>query len=89
MWVEHHSDTDRCGAVPPEGEAMMTEVKYPHIKVKLVGEDGNAFAIMGRVSKAMRRADVPKSEIDQFYKEATSGDYNHLLQTCMSWVDCL
>lgn len=26
-------------------------------------------------------------EIDQFRKEATSGDYDHLLQTCMRWVD--
>ncbi len=61
--------------------------KYPSIEVKLVGEDGNAFAILGRVSKAMRRGGVEKSEIDEFMKEATSGDYDHLLQTCMEWVE--
>ena len=28
-----------------------------------------------------------KQEIDDFSKEATSGNYNHLLQTCMKWVN--
>jgi hypothetical protein len=60
--------------------------KYPEIEVELVGHDGNAFAILGRISQAMRRAKLPKTEIDEFMKEATDGDYNHLLQTCMKWV---
>jgi hypothetical protein len=25
--------------------------------------------------------------LDQYYAEATSGDYDHLLQTTMRWVD--
>lgn len=62
-------------------------VKYPKIKVKLVGEDGNAFAILARVRCALIKAGVPKSEREAFYAEATSGDYNHLLETCMRWVD--
>ena len=62
------------------------EVKYPEIEVQLVGEDGNAFAIMGSVTEALRRADVPQAEIDAFIAEATSGDYDRLLQTCMRWV---
>ena len=61
--------------------------KYPNIEVQLVGEDGNAFAIMGKVQKAMRRAGVPKPEIDQYLKEAMSGDYDHLLQVTMEWVE--
>jgi hypothetical protein len=36
----------------------------------------------------MRRAGVPKEERDEFAREATSGDYDHLLQTCVRWVDC-
>ena len=62
-------------------------VKYPKIKVQLSGEDGNAFFILARVRGAMRKAQVPKEEIDQFTQEAKSGDYDHLLQTCMKWVD--
>ena len=56
-------------------------VKFPQVKVRLVGEDGNAFSILGRVSGAMRRAGVDRKEIDEFIAEATSGDYNHLLAT--------
>jgi hypothetical protein len=63
-------------------------VRYPDIKVRLVGEDGNAFAILGRVSSALRKAHVDKAERDAFMAEATAGDYNDLLATCMEWVDC-
>ena len=64
----------------------MIDVKYPEVEVDLVGEDGNAFSILGRVQKAMRRADIPKDEIDAYLKEATAGDYDHLLATTCEWV---
>ena len=35
---------------------MAREIKYPNVKVQLVGQDGNAFAILGNVQRAMRRA---------------------------------
>lgn len=57
------------------------------IEVSLVGEDGNAFAIMGRVVQALKRNGVTQEECDTYYKEATSGDYNHLLQVTLDWVD--
>lgn len=63
------------------------ETKHPEVEVQLSGSDGNAFAIMGRVGKALKRAGVPQAEVDEFYAEATSGDYDHLLQTCMAWVE--
>lgn len=62
-------------------------VKYPNVKVKLVGEDGNAFAILGRVSKAMQRAGCTPEQVNEFRTEATSGDYDKLLQTAMKYVD--
>jgi len=62
------------------------ETKYPDIEVKLVGEDGNAFAIMGRVMRALKDAGVSKEEIDQYYAESTSGDYDNLLATAVRWV---
>jgi len=65
----------------------VADVKYPEIKVKLVGEDGNAFSILGRVRKALRNGGVPQDKIEEFTKEATSGDYDHLLQTVMNWVE--
>lgn len=63
------------------------EPKYPNIVVQLIGEGGNAFFIIGRVSKALRRANIPKEEIDAFVTEATSGDYDHVLQTAMKFVN--
>ena len=62
------------------------EVKYPQVKVKLVGEDGNAFSILGRVVSAMNEAGLPHEQSAEFIKEATSGDYDHLLQTVMEFV---
>ena len=66
----------------------MSDVKFPQVKVQLVGQEGNAFSIMGRCAAAARRAGVAKVDIDAFYKEATSGNYDHLLQTCMAYFDC-
>lgn len=65
---------------------MSTTIKYPNITVKLVGEDGNAFAIMGRVTSALRRADVPLEERIKFREECMSGNYDNLLRICMTWV---
>lgn len=62
------------------------EPKYPDVEVQLNGEDGNAFFIMGRVSKALKRAGAPKEDVDAFMKEAMSGDYANVLRTCMKYV---
>ena len=55
--------------------------------VKLIGRDGNAFSIMGRVKKALMRTGADKEYIDQYLSEATSGDYDHLLFVSMKYVD--
>lgn len=59
-------------------------VKYPEINIPLVGEDGNAFSILGRVSRTMRQNGLG-GEWTVFHSEATEGDYNHLLRTVMAW----
>ena len=64
------------------------EIKHPGVYVRLAGEDGNAFSILARTSKAMRRAGVSREEIADFQEEATSGDYDALLRTTMRWVTC-
>jgi len=65
----------------------MTTPKYPDIHVTLTGTDGNAFAVLGAVNAAMKRAGIAKPERDAFFAEATAGDYDHLLQTAMRWVE--
>lgn len=67
----------------------MNEPRFPEISVRLAGQDGNAFAVIGRVVRALREAKVPPEEIEEFKAAATSGDYNHLLQTCMEWVEVM
>lgn len=65
----------------------MSEIKYPDVTVQLTGSDGNAFAIMGAVTRAMRREGISSEEQDAFREEAMSGDYDNLLMTAMKWVD--
>lgn len=59
--------------------------KYPNIVVPMEGEDGNAFAILARVRKAMRRANLSETEWWAFHAEATCEDYNNLLATVARW----
>lgn len=60
-------------------------------EVKLSEMDGNAFAILGAVEKAITNfyadAEEGKRIADEFDAEATSGDYDHLLQTCHKYCD--
>lgn len=67
----------------------MTVPKFPDVDVRLTGVDGNAFAVIAAVTKALRKAGVDRAEINEFTSEATAGDYNHLLRTCMTWVNVL
>lgn len=53
------------------------------VKLQLVGQDGNAFALMGAFQRQARREGWTKEEIDAVIKECMSGDYNHLLTTLM------
>lgn len=53
----------------------------------LVGVDGNAFAIMGYVRTAMKRAKMTEDDIDAYTKDATSSDYNHLLVVSCEIID--
>ncbi|MGC1413374.1 MAG: hypothetical protein WA864_31030 [Acetobacteraceae bacterium] len=63
-------------------------IRYPDVHVRLVGGDGNAFAILARVRAAMRGAGVPVDEVNAFTREAMGGDYDTLLLTCTRWVGC-
>jgi hypothetical protein len=62
--------------------------KFPDVQVQLSGEDGNAFFIVGRVRKALERAGHREAAVE-FFNEALSGDYDHVLQTCMIYVEVL
>lgn len=65
---------------------MNSTIKYPNIVVDLSTIDGNAFSVMGAVTRAMSRAGVDLDEINQYRREATSGNYDNLLAVTMNWV---
>ena len=53
----------------------------------LVGIDGNAFSIIGYVSKAMKENGFSKHEIKIYQNEAMSGNYDNLLIVSMKMID--
>jgi hypothetical protein len=55
--------------------------------MRLVGEDGNAFAILGRFQRAARAAGWSREEIRAVTDDATSGDYDDLLAVMMEHVE--
>lgn len=57
-----------------------------NVKVRMIGEDGNAWAILGRCRAALRKAGYPQAFIDTFVTEATAGNYDDLLATVMRYV---
>ena len=62
------------------------EIEFKKPKVKLVGTDGNAYAILAKIRKALRECGQ-LDKVEKFTKEATSGDYDHLIQTCFKYAN--
>jgi len=58
-------------------------------KYNLVGIDGNAFCIMGYVTRCMKKEKKNREQIDKYLKEAQSSDYNNLLCVSMDMVEKL
>jgi hypothetical protein len=59
--------------------------KYPDIEVQLIGQDGNAHAILAACRRAAREAGLSGEEIEAFTDQATAADYRHLVATCAEW----
>ena len=55
--------------------------------VKLVGRDGNAFAILGECKRIAKKNNWTPEQISEFYDKAMEGDYDHLLQTVMTYFE--
>jgi hypothetical protein len=55
--------------------------------LKIIGTDGNAFALLGRALKAARAAKWTPEQIEEFKRQATSGDYAQLLNTLGEYFD--
>ncbi len=54
---------------------------------ELVGTDGNVFAIIGTVSKCLKKAGL-KDQAKEFQDKAfTAKSYDEVLQLCMEYVN--
>ena len=56
--------------------------------VSSIGQDGNAFSIMSKCSKALKSTGH-KELVDQYIEESKSGDYNNLLRTAMKYCNIM
>lgn len=59
----------------------------PKYQVQVKLSDGNAYAIMGAVQKALKKAGASKEELDRYFTDSTAGDYDNLLRVAMEWVE--
>ena len=60
--------------------------KYPGVTVPLTGQNGNAFGIIGAVSKALRH-EIGREAADDWTAAAwLCGSYDALLRLSMEWV---
>ena len=48
-------------------------------RLRLTGQDGNAFMILGLARRAAKKAGWTRAQLDTFMAEATAGNYDHLL----------
>lgn len=55
------------------------------LNLNLDNQDSNAFALLALFAREAKRAGWTKDEIDATRKDATNGDYYHLLQVL---IDC-
>lgn len=62
----------------------MSQVIDKKVAMHLSGLNGNAFVILGTFRRNAKRQGWTEQEVDAVTEEATSGDYDHLLQTIMA-----
>lgn len=55
--------------------------------VKLIGQDGNAFNLLGIALKALRDSGYSQEQLAKVQAEAMAGDYNNLLNTLTKYCD--
>lgn len=57
------------------------------VTIDISGEDGNCFVILTRTIQALREVGFLQEEIDRFWAEATSSDYDHLCVEAAKYVN--
>ena len=55
------------------------------MKYNLVGQDGNAFALMGYTANALKREGL-RDKVSEMHSRAMSGDYYNLIAVCDEYI---
>lgn len=63
----------------------MENIKKPVLK--LTGQDGNAFMIIGLAKRAAQKAKWPADKVSAMVQEMMSGDYDNLLRVALDNFD--
>lgn len=85
--VEANKDTAWSYRAPIKEKSQVNESVSNKPECKLVGEDGNVFNIIGRVSKCLKSAGLSK-EAEEYKKRCfSSGSYDEVLKITAEYVE--
>lgn len=59
----------------------------PKLKINIEGEEGNEVVILGNAMMAWKNAKLPNEEWNKILKQATSSDYDNLIETMKKYFD--
>ena len=71
----------------PDGRLDRAAVSPCKPVCRLVGEDGNVFAIIGRVRRTLRIAGQSDQAREFADRAFSAGSYDEVLQLCMEYVE--
>lgn len=72
----------RPSAINHKRKASFMDNQKPELNLRDV--DGNAFVLLGKARRVAKENDM---DWEKIRAEATTGDYDHLLQTLMSYFE--
>jgi hypothetical protein len=72
--------TVTVGELEKQGYAVLVVADFE-------GERGNSMVLIGTLADSMRRAGRSKDEVNQFLKDAMSGDFDHLIDVLDQHAD--
>jgi hypothetical protein len=88
---EDYDEVDDDDDADDRVHLAVPNVKYPGLEVPLIGTDGNAYALIAKVKRAIQRhvgGTEGRRAADEFASEAmNSSSYNELLSFIMSTVE--
>lgn len=68
-------------------QTEMPDPLYPEIDVPIITEKCEPNELLGRTKIRMQNFGLSEEQINEFEREARSGDFDHLLYTMMQWVN--